>query len=408
MTDRRLYTVSIPEHAQTQGEDSDSRNVGDLAAVAGGSGSVTPLGTDAKQRTLSVQYKGYNDDVMAMMLQELASSDDLETVPYFGVNPDGEHVHTERDGYYTVESADHSTPDDRVSDFPTVKMTVKRTGTQKTHWRYLTTKPVVVDNPYGNSQAQQVGIPGSARKVQWYDRDTNSTHAVPDRTAATKYGDVNIYRAEDCPYTRMALVYEVPYPDEGKTDVAVYDTRGHDSKTDTLEGQTVMEWQRVFSTDHEYEGEMVVSNGRRRLFINDETNNLAYEEWTPPGDGYGNSYGQAYGLGDSAGGWENIVLGTQSGTYYVTDVDLTTIDYSRVAGRLTFSDPDDDSVSSFVMAFVLARGAGGFVYYEPEDLAGAQGVRHGDIDEQLEPSASDRTYAMGENQTVRKRSEVRN
>jgi hypothetical protein len=408
MPDRRLYTVSVPEHAQTRDEQSASRNLSDLAAVAGGSGSVTALGTDAQQRDLRVQYKGYNDALLARMFHELADSDTIETVPFFGVNPDGSHAYTPQDGYYSVSSADYTTPDDRSSSFPTVEATITRVGTRKQHWRHLGTRPAAVDNKWGSDQTQEVGIPAATTRARWYDGDALSTAAEPHRTASTEFGGVDIYRAADAPYDTLELLYELPYPEEGKVDLAVYDTRGSDTRTTTVDGQTILEWQRVFATDHEYDGVVVVSNSRRRLTL-DDTNpgndgGITYEKHTPDAGGYGVNYGEAYGLSDSSGGWDPVDL-YDNRAWVLDDVDLTTIDYARVSARLGFRSTVSDR--EYELNMHLARGADGVIFYEPEDRAGRQGPLPTDLEIWLDKIASERTFVLGENQTVVKREEVR-
>jgi hypothetical protein len=384
MTDKRLYTVSIPEQAQTRGEETMQRNVPSIAAVAGGSTSVTPTGVEADERDLRVQYKGYNDDLMAAMLAELAGSDTIETVPFFGINPDGTRDRTQRDGYYSVSRNQKSNPDDRLAKFPTVVLNIKRVGTQKTDWRYLSSKPTQVENQFGNDTTEQVGVQASATKVRWYDGDISTTMASPNSTVTTEFGDVDIYVSADSPYSVTKLIYELPYPEEGKTDVSVWDTRGKSSKTSNVNGETVLDWMRVFSTSHEYQGEIVLSNSRVRMYVDENTPSLSYEEYT-------------------SGSWSSVSLGTSDWT--ILDVDVTTIDYSRISGWSEFQNTSNGN--TYTLAFTLDRGATGFIWYIPENLVSSQGDVPSGLKTLLDPSASNRIVRMNTNQTVRKREEVR-
>jgi len=87
------------------------------------------------------------------------------------------------------------------------------------------------------------------------------------------------------------------------------------------------------------------------------------------------------------------------------DVDVTTIDYARVSARLGFRSTVSDR--EYELNMQLARGADGVIFYEPEDRAGRQGPLPTDLEIWLDKIASERTFVLGETQTVVKREEVR-
>jgi len=404
MADTRLYTVSVPDGAKMNGQERGEREVSDIGAIAGGSTAVTSLGLSAGERTLRVQYKGYNDAILGEMLAELAESETLETVPYFGVNPDGTRDHTKQDGYYTVSRVTDETPDQRSESYPTVDLTMKKKGTRNSHWRYEPAKPTASENQFGNDTTEYIGVPAAATKVRWHDRDINLSGATPASTVTTEFGDVDIYHGSDSPYSSLSLIYDLPYNEEGKTDVAVWDTRGAATKTDTVGGEAVLEWSKVFHTYHDFRGSATLSNGRVRLTVDEDNQSLSAEEYT-------------------SGSWSDVALGASD--WQILDLDITTIDYSRIAGTMEFEDSTDGSI--YRLNFVLRRGATGFIFYIPDNLTSTSDTGYGidygtdygtggsgtqedvpqGLKDLLDPIASPYTVLMNTNQTVRKRSEVR-
>lgn len=384
MTNYRLYTVSVTERSLTRGSKQRGREVSDLGALANGSTSVTPLGLSAGEQTQRAQYGGYNDHVLGEMLSELAQAPDIDSVPYYGVQPDGGLERTPENGYYSVSRAAGSNPDPRRSDFPTEELTMKRLGTRSSHWRRLASKPTLVENQFGNGTAEEVAVPAAAEKVQWWDGDISTEVASPASTVATEFGDADVYLASDSPYSSADLIYELPYTEEGRTDTAVWDDRGHGDKTSSLDDERVLEWQKVFHRDHEFEGSVVLSNGRARLTVDEPSGSVSAESW-------------------SSGSWSPVSLSPNG--WEVLDLDLTRVGCALVEAVVVFVDTADGSTYRLDMA--LARGADWPVWYVPENLVDAQGGVPSGLESWLDPVASDRLVMMNPDQGLVKRSEVR-
>ena len=385
MTDYRYYTVSVPEQAVTTDRHDQQRNVPDSGSVSGGQTSVIPLGLSAGERRLRVQYRGHNDDLMGEMIRSLAQSSGIESVPVYGVDPSGNHVRTPKDGYYALRNVQQEIPDPQNGNFPTATLAAKKIGTTRSHWRYLTFKDTTLDNRYGSSTTSKlVGVPANATKVRWYDRETDLQAATVASTVTTEFGDVDMYDYTAAGTSYDSMVYTVPYDEEGKTDISVWDTRGNASKTDTVAGETVLDWTKVFHTSHEFDGAVVASNGKVRLTMDDSANTQSAETY-------------------SGGSWSDA--GLPSNSWQIYDVDLYSIDESAVKGQTIWEDSSNGD--TYTLNFILARGDTGIRFYVPDNLSGTAGSLPTGLDNLLNPIADTNVIDMNVQQDVKSRDEVR-
>lgn len=385
MTDRYLYTVSIPEQAQTTASQQGRREVAQFGSLTQGDSPAKPLGVEPGERTLRVQYKGYNDDIMAQMLNELARSGDIEAAPYYGVDTNIAHVQTEEDGYYAVEHSDRSLPDARSENFPESTLSMRKIGTQKTHWREVTMNATVIENPFGNDTSEAVvGLPANARKVRWWDGDIDTQTAAVSSTVTCEFGSVDIYDHGSAPYALNHLIYELPYDAEGEVDVKLWDSRGSASKTATVGSYTVVEWQKVFHPDHEFFGDCVLSNGRVRLTLDEEGQTQSAEEYT-------------------GGSWSALALGASD--WAIFDVDPLTISEEHLEVQTIWEDTSDGS--TYILNALLRRGDTRVQFYIPENLVDIQGTIPAGLDTLLSPVAGASIKHLNQNQGIVARSEVR-
>lgn len=384
MADRYLYTVSIPEQSQTKSGLQGRREVASEGALTGGKTPVETLGVQAGERTLTVQYQGYNDTVMGEMLNELAESDDIETVAYYGIDTSLSHVRTPEDGYYAVERAQTQLPEARSNNFPDANLTLRRVGTKKSQWRTVTMEPTTIENPFGNAQDETVGLPSRATKVRWWDGDIDTAAASVDSTVITEHGDVDMYDHAAAPYSTNTLVFELPYDAEGEVDVKLWDTRGSATKTSTVDGHTVMEWQKVFDTQHEFEGDIILSNGRVRLTLDEAGQTQSAEEYT-------------------AGSWSDLALGTSD--WAILDADPLTLSEEHLEVQTLWEDTVGGS--TYILNALLRRGDTRIQFWVPDNLVASQGAIPTGLSDLLSPVAGSTITKMNQTQDTVARSEVR-
>lgn len=330
MPDKRLYVLTLPEGTQTRDGSVLRQSQASDTILGGDSGEVESLGAEPGERPLEVEIPDDYADVRARELNELARGFD-QPVPFHGKG-----TVTSDDAYYSVGQAEPGPIDPRTQAFQRVRLRLTREGTIANSWREVKTAPTQVDHPFGSTTETEVGVPAVARKVRWLDAVPQNTEEVTVQSTRTaEFGDVDILDARQSSYTDPDLIYEIDYGDEGPVDVRVWDDRG---LADRVDGNGALQWQKVFATDHRYEGQRVVSSGVFRLFVDEGNNTLTAEEWD---------------TGTSS--WSSISLGTSDWEIY--DFDIRTISPAQVGGIAEFRDTTQSPTAFHVLNFQVGRGA---------------------------------------------------
>lgn len=313
MTDRELYTLTIPADSQTSAQTQAKRNTSTRGVLGEDAGSVESLSAAPDQRQLRGQYRGTYAESMATELAELFEASEYEAVSYAGTN-----TATPADGYYTPADLSVRRLDPRDAAVVAFDGRMTRVGTRDSHRRAVETAVVQVENDFGNDQTAHVGVPTAATDLRWLGPETGETEPANEafvETRPAEYGGVNVYNlnASTLDIDDPTLVYDLPYDEAGKTDAKVWDDRGASGK---LDGDGIRQWQRAFVTDHGFDGNPVLDNGFARLTF-DRTDGLHAEEWI-----------------EADGAWSPVALGTSNWEFDAFN--LTRVGPSRVEAQVRF------------------------------------------------------------------------
>ena len=335
MTDMILYAVPVVEAGQTRAEGVQSQQQAVQALLGADIGNVESIAPDPGERTVTVEFPDEYGAIRAAELAELANSLS-QPLPY---HSDGQG--SRDDGYVTASRAQVEPIDPRSKQFQRATLTLSEVGTPWSHWRAVRTNPQSVDNPFGSAGIVEVGVPAAASKVRWLDEETGTRSAATVQvTRSAKGGDVDVYDASAPSIDQPTLIYDIDLADTAFTDPRVWDDRGQGSVTD---GQNRVQWQKVFATEHRYDGQTVVENGLIRLFFNESASpGITAEDWD-----------------DGTSSWVSESLGSSS--WELFDVDIRRIGTAIVSGRCEFT----DGSSFHSLDFELARGFANVLWSNP-------------------------------------------
>lgn len=344
MQGKHIYRSTIPIDAFTNQDERKQRQLAKIGLVNGGSDLET-VSSEPGTLRLDGQYRGQLSDMLATELRELLDADGVEPLPLHGI---GDQI--AEDGYYSAENIDGGKVDPHTDKANSFRGELVRKGTRASHWRGQQTATMQVQNDFGSDQTASIALPATARKVRWFDGLTTEPATVTS-TVSAEYGDVDFYDVEEPSFysinnggTNPTLIYELAYADEGDVDPGVWDTYGR-TQTTTAGGNTVFQWQDVFSMDHEFRGDVVVNNGLLKLTLDEATQSITAEQWN-----------------NGTSSWDSVSLG--SSTWQLFDVDITNVSMSRVEAQLTFEDSDG---SLYALDMVLQRGRSQALWTRPEN-----------------------------------------
>lgn len=347
MSDRRLYTLRIAERALQDTPGSKRQALQNLKALES-NGSTTPTGQQPGTIRLDGQFGDDLAELLGAEFRELLSAAQYNYLEYYFVaNATGDGVHPDA-GYYASEETRGGRVVPKTSGVVSFDVSLTREGTRRTHHRRIRTSPKQRPHQWGTATDALVGIPAAARRVRWLDSEgTKATAASPTTTDTTEYGDVDLYRADTAPYNNPQLTYDLDYFDAGNVDTRLYDT-WRNSKIDS-EGRFA--WQQVYTTSHEYRGDIVLKNGLIRLTINPtpDPHTLAVAEY-------------------SGGSWSDTTLGTSD--WRLAEIDLRRIAPTAVRARTEWVDTAGSAEHTLDM--VLPRGFDAVQFFEPTDGDGNQ------------------------------------
>jgi len=326
MSNDRLYALPIDADAQLFDQADLQRNQATQAPVANGPATVRSVSLEPNERLLDGAYKGRLAAVLGREFEELAHNDAIGTMPYYDTAGQ-----SKRDAYVTLADVTVTDPVDGAGTVASFSGVLTRAGTRRTHWRAVETAPTDVGSVFKSSTDPLVGVPASATAVRWYDDTTGTTaRATVQSTDTTPSGDVDLFNTADPSFDAPTLIYDLPdYADDWTADPLVYDTLGNSGRTDA---DGIPQWQHVFDTAHEFEGDVVISNGLLRLTIA-EGSGLSAEQYS-----------------DGTGTWNSVSVDATSWT--PVSVDLRRIGQARVVAETLW----EDSGSYEEVTLALHRG----------------------------------------------------
>jgi len=395
MTDTLLHAVAIPNDSQTSTSAQRGKKLAKKGVLQSDVPSTETVSAQPGQRRISGQIRGQFAVIHARMIEELLSSS-IAVVPYAG-----DDERTDIDGYYAPEDVQRSPLDpreDRLQQFDGI-LTPK--GTRRSHWRAIRTNTQPVNNPFGSAATPEVGLTIRARKVRWFnDTDGTLESASPVRTVDGEHDQLNIYDATEPSFDSPTLIYDIAYTDEYPTDCTVWDTFGRPKVyresddgdtvgsaavgTATVSSDAVVvesQWQRVYVTDHEWRGDIVLETDRLRLTIEQPEDVLHAYRYSPSDDQY-----------------TTVQLGQSD--WRLFDIDLTGIGLASIDAQLEFE--NEASGERYNLNLSLIRGLDNGIWTVPSNEGGApQGL----ID-RLDPIAAATDSAVVPEQDVLKRTEV--
>lgn len=330
MTDTLLHAVAIPSDSQTETGASRRKKLAKQGVLQSDVPSTETVAPQPGQRRISGQIRGRLAAMHARMIEELLSSS-IETVPYAAV---GEAV--DIDGYYAPEDIDVSRLDAREDRLQQFSGVLSPKGTRRSHWRAARTNPQTLDNPFGSDTAPEFGLTIRARKTRWYNStDGTIVDATAQRTVDGEHDRLDIYDTDEPSFDGPILLYDIAYTDEYPTDCRVWDTYDRQKESEETDGTSTVgsatigdslstttesidaQWQRVYVTDHEWRGDMVLETDRLRLVINQPEDDLRAYRWS-----------------DSNGQYTLVQLGQSDWRLY--DVNLTDVGLAQLQAQFEF------------------------------------------------------------------------
>ncbi|WP_137288826.1 hypothetical protein [Natronorubrum halophilum] len=383
MPDLQLYTLVVPSASQSQLGNLQRQELAQSAILGEDGGVVEPVSSNPADQTLNGVYRGQFAEKMATELDELSSASGFDTVALAGM--DGS---TPIDGYYAVDEANIEPAQAQTGRAQRFELSLAREGTRNKHWRAVGSNPYKTDHEFGNDLEALVGLPAKARKVQWFHPENQTrAPAMSIETRSAELGDVDIYDLTDASWydpppfdegVPPTLLYDISYTAEENVDCRVYDTRGHDTKLDT-DGN--LQWQKLFSTQHDIDNPIVMDNGLLRLWLDEAAGTLKAEEWDSGTDS-----------------WADVSL-TQPASIELFDVDLTSVAMVRDKAQLTF----DVDGELFALNAIVTRGAEDVLFTIPENETGP--ISEG-LEGWLGPIASESVVDPNASKTLVSRNEV--
>jgi hypothetical protein len=373
----QLYALPLPKSRGRNGS-STKQQLAKLGTLGGGLPAVSQVSTGARDGTLSGVYNGKFANLFANEIEELASGS-ISSVPLFDTAAAAQFR-----GYYNIESAKTNPTDPRVGEYQQeYDLEITKKGTQRSQWRAVRTNTQPADNPFGSGSTPEFGLTVRARKVRWFDNDSGSlAEATSQRRVEGEHGDLFIYDASEPSFDSPVLIYDVDYEDEYPTDCVAWDTfnrpkvyvDGDDGATvgsttvgdATVGGSSTVasQWQRVFSTDHDWRGDIVLETDRLRLTVDQPEDVLRAYRYNP-GDGQYNI----------------VQLGTSDWRLY--DIDLTDVGLGRLEAQLEFYDTTAPS-TRYNLDATLIRGLDDVVWTVPIN----EGTTPSGLIDRLDPIAA--------------------
>lgn len=313
---RQLGGVVLP--AVTVGQGEESRSQAQSLAQTGRLGSdettVDQLTTEAPGTEIRGSYdvtSGIPADRIAMVAGEFDELVGAGRGPLPLFDTDGSATFSRR-GFYSISDGSVDPVHPTRPDVQQYRLTLERAGTRRDSFRAVALNPVDITSLFGGSDPAGVYIPAAAEKTMWLDRADETTQSASSTATTSSSRGVVARYVPPAGLDRPALVYDIPEPADVRG-VVVFDTRGNAAKFD---GDGVRQWQAVYQSGHEFEGDIVLSSDRLRLRVRE------------------GSGGQVTAERYAGGSWSAV--GLPSSPWYVLDVDLLRLGQHRATAQLRF------------------------------------------------------------------------
>lgn len=330
---RQLGGVVLP--AVTVGQGEESRSQAQSLAQTGRLGSdettVDQLTTEAPGTEIRGSYdvtSGIPADRVPMLAGEFDELVGAGRGPLPLFDTDDSATFSRR-GFYSISDGSVDPVHPTRPDVQQYRLTLERAGTRRDSFRAVALNSVDITTPFSGSDPAGVYVPAAAGKTMWLDRaDETAQSASSLATTGSSRGIVARY-APPAGLDRPALVYDIPEPADVRG-VVVFDSRGN---ADKFDGDGVRQWQAVYQSGHEFEGDIVLSSDRLRLRIRE------------------GSGGQVTAERYAGGSWSAV--GLSSSPWYVLDVDLLQLGQHRAAAQLRFR---QSGAADYVVSVALNYG----------------------------------------------------
>lgn len=391
-----LYTTPLPEASATSEKNAVAQQLAKNGLINGGGSAVETVSSSVPDLLLEGQYR-FGEHIstnLARSLREL-SNGSLGPLPIYHRDKDWSDQ-----GYYVVEQAEIEPLHPKQQSVWKYSVTLSKSGTQSKFWRSVRTNPQTADNPFGSATAPEIGLSIRARKVQWFDDVGGAIgEATPQRRVEGEHDYLDIYDASEPPFDNPVLIYDIPYNEEYKTNCEVRDTYNRDqyryeNESDAIVGDATVgsatvsktvrvgaQHQRVYVTDHDWAGDMVLETDRLRLVIDQPEDVLRAYRWSP-----------------TDGQWTLVQLGASDWRLY--DVDLTTVGLARIEAQLEFEDLSTGDRHS--LNATLVRGLDEVIWTVPSN----ESTPPQNLLDRLAPIAATTDRVPAPTQDVIKRTEV--
>ncbi|KZX49302.1 hypothetical protein [Haloarcula sp. K1] len=396
MPDRLLHALNVPSDAQQESGSTRQRKLSKQGVLQSDVSSTETISSQPGRQTIAGQVRGRLAPLIAAELEELFNASGVDVVPYTLREGD-----STTDGYYSPENINEDfadARDDRIQDFDG---TLTPKGTRRSHWRAVRTNPQTEDNPFGTASTPEIGLSIRARKVRWFDDVGGAVvDATPQRRVEGEHDYLDIYDASDPAFDRPVLIYDIPYADEYRTDCTIWDTYNRPKiykesgdvatvgsatvGSATVSGYDIYvasQWQRVYVTDHDWIGDMVLETDRLRLVIDQPEDVLRAYRWSP-----------------ADGQYTIVQLG--NAPWRLWDIDLTHVGLARIEAQIEFEDLNTGDRHN--LNATLVRGLDDVVFTVPTN---GSSPPQGLID-RLNPIADDSDRVVQAAGDVVKRTEV--
>jgi hypothetical protein len=343
-----LYRTPIPFSSLSRTGSNTQRELESLVGLGGTAPTVETVGSQAGRFDLRGAYKLRYAEMLGRELRELLDADALDTLEFYTVDetpPD--------QGYYAADRVDGGRVRPQTDLAARFDGELVREGTRASHRRAVQAGPPdarQVDHDFGSEQTAALAVPAAAERIQWLDGDrTARTTATPDRTVAAEFGDLHLFDLQTAPtgyQTRPYLVYQLPFTAAGDVDTKVWDTYGREK----IDDDGVVAWQRVFKSEHEIRGALVVETGRIRTTLDPAADpGVTAQRWDA-----------------DTGSWTGVAL--ESSDWTLADIDLVRPGAAHVRAQLTFR--DTASTALYPLDAVWHRGYDTVQFAIPESESG--------------------------------------
>lgn len=377
MPARQLHTQRLPADTQVSTRETLRRRTRSAGSLTGGTSPVESIAVQPGQTEVEVTFRGLRAKTLAKEVAGLFDAPDYEVAAYFGVNES-----TDEDGYYVMEDSADSPAEVRdEGTFYTVAGTMRKRGTRRSHYRSMTTKVTTVDNDFGNDETATVSINDAARQVRWYRKSDGAVSPASTLgVTPTEHGSVATYDPTSAPYDNPTLIFDLPYDEEGREDIRVWDDRDGDR----LDSDGYVRWRKVYHPRFDPDGSFVLANDILRVYLNDDDPSvpLSAERWN-----------------DTTSAYESVALG--SSDWGVAYVDVRRIGTARVVALVDFE--DSSTGDQYGLRATLTRGDENILWTRTKNATSATPQGLVDL---LSPIAQTRLYQTGENDALVARTEV--